>query len=347
MESAFSWIFLVAIAIAFLSMASAGAQDALAPVRNLTDYPNADGSLPDGLDNGVDDTSAVDAALAVGPGVVRIPAGHFRFADVTIPPDVTLIGAGRGTVIHKGDAATIFRQDTGSRWILRDMVLHGGAEGDWKEREDLGHSGVFVKGSTEWEISGLVVRNTSGAGIRMLWVYSASPWKTNGTVLNVQAVGNYVGIRFDERAEYINASALGCWENVIGCVIHGGNVKITNSNFNSNLTGLLIDDKSNGSHGSITNCLINHNLEYSLVCRNVANGMLIDACCFFDGTMLIEDCVGVSVTSGIISCPVKVTGDRANRIADNYVIPKGRVFDVSPSTIVQNNFTADGPADAK
>ena len=342
MESAFSWIFLVAIAVACLSMASAGAEHPPGVVRNLSDYPNADGSPPDGLDNAIDDTPAVAAALAAGPGVVRMPAGHFRFGDVTVPVDVILIGAGRGTVVHKTDADTIFRQESVNNWILRDMVLDGGAEGDWKEREDLGQSAVLVKGAIEWEISGLVVRNVSGAGIQMMGVYSSGPWKTNGTIINVQAFRNYAGLRFDERAEYINASALGCWENVIGCVIHGGNIKVTNSNLNSNLTGLFVEDKSNGSHGSVTNCLINHNVEMSLHCRNVGNGMIIDSCCFFDGTMLIEDCVGVSVTSGIIACPVKVAGDRANRIADNFLI--GPSFDVSPSTIVQNNFASDGPS---
>jgi len=345
MGSVFPWSVTVVVVMALAVLASAGAQQAPAFARNLRDFPNADGEPPDGLDNGVDDTVAMRAALDAGPGVVRIGPGHYRFGDVTIPAEVTVVGAGRGTVVHKSGAKTIFRQDKGNGWILRDMVLDGGAEGDWKERQDLGESGILAKSSTEWEISGVVVRNVSGAGIQMTSVYSSGPWKTNGTIMNVQATGNYAGVRFDERAEYINVSALGCWENVVGLVIHGGNIKVTNSNFNSNLTGILIEDKSNGSHGSITNCLVNHNVEYSLRCRNVTNGMPVDACCFFGGTMLIENCKGVSVTSGIISCPVKVTGKSVNRIADNYVISGSLTLESPESTIVQDNFTAAGAWD--
>ena len=345
MSSVFPWSMAVVVVIALAVLSSAGAQEVPAFARNLRDFPNADGKPPDGLDNGADDTGAMRAALGAGPGVVRIGPGHYRFGDVTIPAGVTVKGAGRGTVIHKSDAETIFRQDKSNNWILRDMVLDGGAEGDWKERKDLGETCILVKSSIEWEISGIVVRSVSGAGIQMTGVYSSSPWKTNGTILNVQATGSYAGVRFDERAEYINASALGCWENVIGLVIHGGNIKVTNSNFNSNLTGVLIEDKSNGSHGSITNCLVNHNLEYSLRCRNVTNGMPVDACCFFGGTMLIEDCVGVSVTSGIISCPVKITGKGVNRIAGNYVISGSLTLQSPESAIVQDNFTSAGPWD--
>ena len=343
MGSVFPWSVTVVVVMALVLLSAAGAQEAPVFSRNLRDFPNAGGDPPDGLDNDVDDTVAMRAALAAGPGLVRIGPGHYRFGDVTIPAGVTVVGTGRGTVVHKSDAKTIFRQDKNNNWILRDLVFDGGAEGVWKERKDLGESAILVKSSIEWEISGVVVRNVSGAGIQMTGVYSSSPWKTNGTIANVQATGCYAGVRFDERAEYINASALGCWENVIGLVIHGGNVKVTNSNFNSNLTGVLIEDKSNGSHGSITNCLVNHNLKYSLHCRNVTNGMPVNACCFFGGTMLIENCKGVTVTSGIISCPVKVTGKSVNRIADNYIISGSLTLESPESAIVQGNFTADGP----
>lgn len=44
--------------------------------RNLLDYRNADGRAPGGPEPGAaDDTPAVRAALAEGPGVVFVPAG--------------------------------------------------------------------------------------------------------------------------------------------------------------------------------------------------------------------------------------------------------------------------------
>jgi len=308
--------------------------------RDLRDYANADGKVPDGLDNAVDDTRAMQSALSAGPGIVRIAPGHFCFGDVEIPSDVLVVGSGWSTVIHSNSAKVIFRQENVKRWILRDMVLDGGAEEDWKQRKDLGQSGILIDHSAEWEISGLVIRNMNGAGVEMSFVYSSALWKNNGTIINVQATRNFAGIRFNKRAEYINSSALGCYENVVGCIIHGGNIKITNSNINSNLTGILIEDKENGSHGSITNCLVNHNLKYSILCRGVGNGMVINSCCFFGGTLLIKDSEGVNITSGIIACHVKVTGEKTNRIAGNNIQgDKGTfTFEFAPSTIIQDNF---------
>ncbi len=308
--------------------------------RDLRDFTNADGKIPDGLDNEIDDTRAMKSALSVGPGIVRIPPGHFCFGDVEIPSDVLVVGSGRATVVHSNGAEVIFRQEKRNRWILRDMVLDGGAEGDWKQRKDLGQSGISMEHSTEWEISGLVIRNMNGAGVEISFVYSAAPWKNNGTIINVQATGNFAGIRFGKRAEYINSTALGCYENVNGCIIHGGNISITNSNFTSNFTGILMEDKENGSHGSITNCLVNHNLKYAVLCRGVRNGMVINSCCFFGGTLLIQDSEGVNVTSCIIACHVKVTGENTNRIAGNHIRgDKGAfTYEFEPSTIVQDNF---------
>ena len=312
-------------------------------IRDVADYRNADGLPPDGVDNGTDETSAVTAALRDGPGCVRIGPGCYRFGDVTVPAGVTFMGSGRATVITSNGAGRILSQENVNEWRVRDMLFDGEASGPWAEREDLGQCGICVKGSVEWEISGVVIRNVSGAGIQLESVYSASPFRSNGTLLNIQATGCYAGIRFDRRAEYINAGTLGCWENEFGCVIHGGNTKITNSNFNSNLTGLFIEDKDNGSHGSISNCLVNHNLQHSLHCRNAANGMLIDGCCFFGGTMDIQDCAGINLTSSIICCPVTVGGVHACRVSGNYVIPRDLAFTFSESTLVQTNFTADGP----
>lgn len=314
--------------------------------RTLRNYTNADGAAPDGLANGSDDTVALQAAMAGGPGVVETGPGFFRCGDVTIPAGVTLVGAGRATVIRSNGAKRIFSQEKVNEWRLRDLTLDGEAEGDWRKRKDESRNGVFVTACGDFEISGIEARNFNGAGVQLTWIYTASPFRTNANLFNIMAVGNYAGIRFDERAEYMNASMLGCHANVFGCVIHAGNVKITNSNFTSNLTGVYIEDKDNGSHGSISNCLINHNERYSLHCREVRNGMVIGDCCFFDGDMLLENCVGVNVSSGILSCSITSAGSGTNRIAGNFVIPeKNGRWEFSEATIVRDNFTRAGPWD--
>ena len=53
----------------------------------------------------------------------------------------------------------------------------------------------------------------------------------------------------------------------------------------------------------------------------------------------------MNLTSGTISCNIKTVGPAANRIAGNYIIPRGHAFEFSPATIVDGNFTESGPWD--
>jgi len=321
--------------------------------RNLKDYSNADNRTADGLDNDTDDTIAFQAAFADGPGIVFVPPGFYRCGDLLLPAGVTLKGAGPATVIRSNGAKKIFNQH-GSDWALRDFVLDGEAQGNWKldmddpgsgwkTQKDLGYAGIFLRGCTGFEISGVVVRNFSGTGIHIEYT-GKSPycrWATRGNIFNLVASGNHVGLRFDERAEYMNAAMLTCQGNVIGCVINAGNVKITNSNFTNNETGMIVEDKDNGSHGSISNCLLNHN-RLSLLCRNVKYGMIFGNCCFF-GPIRIENSTGVNIADGIIGSGLTIEGDGANRFAGNYITRENPGFKFPPSTTVAGNYTPQGP----
>jgi len=105
----------------------------------------------------------------------------------------------------------------------------------------------------------------------------------------------------------------------------------------------VIEDKDNGSHGSISNCLMNHNERYALFCNGVQNGMAINNCCFFFGSIRIEASKGVNITNGMLACPVSIDGPNANRLGGNLVFPTHGAFTLAPSTIVDGNFTQDGP----
>ncbi|MBI3985538.1 MAG: hypothetical protein HY343_01345 [Lentisphaerae bacterium] len=315
--------------------------------RILGNYRNADGRFPDGLEDDADDTQALRLALAEGPGLVFVPPGSYRFGDVTVPPGVTFFGAGQGTVVRLAKGAKrIFHQKDVNDWRLRDMRLDGGAALEsWPTRQDLGEHGVEASGCSGFEISGLVVNNFNGAGIHLSHT-AASPycqWATAAAVFNIAAGGNHTGIRLDTRAEYMNASMLTCQGNSIGCAIHGGNVKIANSNFTNNLTGMLIEDHDNGSHGAISNCLLNHNRQWALRARHVAHGMCLDNCAFFCGGIHLEHCKGVNISASIIACNVTTLGDGVNRIANNFMIIRNETFDFSPTTIIESNFTDKGP----
>ena len=312
--------------------------------RCLSDYANEDGSIPDGKDNATDDTSALRKALGEGPGVVYVGPGLYRWGNVSIPPGVAVVGAGRGTVVRSDGADQIFAQRDVSDWAIRDMVLDGEAEGDWHEREDAGHNGIFTEGCWGFEIVGVTVRNFNGAGVQLSRTnLGQAGFTAGGNLARITAYQHHIGVRFDTRAEYINATQLSCFHNVIGCVIHAGNAKLAASNFGTNVDGIVIEDKENGSHGAISNCLVNHNERYALLCRNARNAMAIDGCCFFYGSILLEDSVGINITSGQIGCSVAAAGEGVNRIAGNHILHTDMFeYEFSDSTIVEGNFTAEG-----
>lgn len=333
---------LLVLTAVLLDLDPSTAKDGPLPhARLLSDYRNDDGSAPDGEDDATDDTPALRKALADGPGLVCLGPGSYRFGEVTIPSNVSVVGAGSATVVRSSGPKHIFTQKGVHEWALRDLVLDGAAQEDWHKRKDTGEVGLFISGCWGYEVVGVAFRNFSGIGLQI--EHSGAGWINGGNLDRITATGNSVGIRFDTRAEYINATALGCFNNVTGCILHAGNAKITASNFTTNTDGIVIEDKDNGSHGSISNCLINHNERYALLGRKVKNGMAISDCCIFYGTILLEDCIGVNLTNGILGCTVKTDGKGVNRIAGNYVIPEGWQFDFTPSTIVEDNFTENGP----
>ena len=311
--------------------------------RALCDFTNADGKTPTGKNTTTDDTVAMQKALAVGPGIVYIDAGYYRVGEVSIPAGVAVIGAGASTVIRSNGAKDIFNQQGSHDWAIHNLTLDGEAAGKWEERKDMGFTGIAIEHCWGYELTGVVLRNFNGTGLHITHTdLPGAGWCNGGNLDRVTASGNYIGIHFDLRAEYINATELNCSYNITGCLIHAGNAKVVASNFSLNTDGLVIEDKENGSHGIIANCMLNHNNRYALLAKGALNGMNITGCCFFYGTLQLENSVGINVSGGSISCFVTTIGTKANRIAGNYIIPETFTFTLAPSTIVEGNFTEKG-----
>ncbi|MCX5661066.1 MAG: hypothetical protein NTW19_15365 [Planctomycetota bacterium] len=307
---------------------------------------------PSGLSEADDVTAALQAELDRGPGIVHLVAGRYVCAELRVPSNVTLAGEGAATVLLLPELSgtrpatwAIIRQDEATGFELRDLTLDGQAQGPWEQRDDAGESGVITHRCWGYSLSGLTIKRFRGAGLQLTRTRlapDAAPFSNGGALDRIVAHDNFIGVRFDIRAEYLNATRLDCHHNVTGCVVHTGNVKLCNSNFCTNTDGVLIEDKENGSHGSISNCLINHNFRLALAARNAGNSMTIDNCCFFYGAIEIIDSAGIGVTSGLINCHIRTRGPRANRIAGNYIIPGEYEFDFAPATRVEGNYTDAG-----
>ena len=190
-------------ALFFLSAPMTAREGTRPPGRNLTDYANPDGRPPDGIDDGTDDTPAPRQAVAAGPGVVYVGPGFYRWGKVSIPSGVAVVGAGAATVVRSSGPKQIFVQKAAQEWVIRDLVLDGEAKGDWKERRDAGQNGIFTEGCWGFEIAGVVLRNFNGAGLELTQTNLGAAGSSHGGNLErITATGNYVGVRFDIRAEY-------------------------------------------------------------------------------------------------------------------------------------------------
>lgn len=312
--------------------------------RLLADYQNDDGSRPDGQASTRDDSSALQKALDGGPGMVRLGPGTFRIREVTIPDDVTLVGAGAATILQASGGRPVFLQQNRHAWRLRDVTIQGEAAGDWRQRTDQGLHGMVLEGCWGYEVSGVAFQSFNGAGLQIGRTNNqAAGFSDGGVLTRLTARENFIGIRFDTRAEYVTASHLHCLHNVTGLLMHAGNSNISSSNIGENIDGLVLADHENGSHGSVTNCLINHNQRHALWASNVENGMAISNCCFFYGTIRLENCRGMNITSGLISASIATAGPEFNRISGNHIIPLSFTFQFAPATLLEGNFTKDGP----
>ncbi len=315
--------------------------------RWLADFNNDDGSHPDGQTRDQDDSSALQRALNAGPGVVRIGPGTFYMHDVGIPEDVELIGSGSATVLRTAAGRPVISQKDVTGWKLRDLVLQGEASGDWTKRTDLKSHGLVIEGCHGYEVTGVTVRDFRGAGVQIGRTnLPASGWADGGRLSQVTAHGCAIGVRFDTRGEYVTASQVHCYNNVTGVIIHAGNVNLANCNLGANLDGVLIEDHENGSHGSLSGCLINHNQRDAIRCENAENGMVITGCCVFYGTIRLENCSGITLSSNLLSCGITTSGDKFNRIAGNHIIPGEHLgstpFTFAAATQVTGNYTKEG-----
>lgn len=314
------------------------------PERWLHTYSNDDGSRPDGNIAARDDSSALKKALAAGPGIVRIGPGHYRLSEVLIPAGVSLLGTGHGTVLQATGSKPVFKQTAVSDWRLRDVTVHGEATGPWQQRTDAGAHGIVIEGCWNYEVTGVQIKDFAGAGLQISRTNLPNSGFSNGGIINaIVASGNFIGVRFDTRGEYVTASQLMCQHNVTGVTIHAGNTNIANSNIGTNTNGIIIEDHENGSHGSLTGCLVNHNERYALLARNSLNAMAISNCCFFYGTIQLENCEGFNITSSLLGCNVRTIGDLPNRFAGNHVSGEGQLFEFAPATLLDGNFSKTGP----
>ena len=311
--------------------------------RHLKDFLGPGEFAPDKDDPQRDDSALLQRALNAGPGKVRLDPGTLLCRNVSVPSGVMLVGSGSATIIRSRSVEPVFAQKKCRDWTIRDLVVEGKGEGNWHLRDDAEHVGILIDGCHAYEISGVTLRNFDGAALQITHTNLADAAFSNGGKLErITAVGNHTGVRFGVRGEYVTATQLNCSRNIAGCVINAGNTNIAASNFCGNFDGLILEDRENGSHGTIQGCLLNHNERYALRARTVDNGMTFSGCCFYYGAIELRDCSGVNMVNGQINCHVTVLGKSANRFAGNLIVPDHYQFRFDQATLLHDNFSKVG-----
>ena len=132
-------------------------------------------------------------------------------------------------------------------------------------------------------VSNCRIKSFSGAGI--LARDTGTPIDHNLMVNNCTLNNNGAGVFIQRNSEFNKISNCTIVGNYYGIINRGGNNNISNCGVDSNVVGIQINNEegSNGGHGTITGCSINHsdnNTGYGLIISGTGR-MLVSNCNFY------------------------------------------------------------------
>ena len=227
-------------------------------------------------------------------GVCRLANGIYYVSGITMPVKSSIIGEGRGTEIRllasveSGTAVTMNAQCT-----LRDLTVSGGytdrTPATDQDPEVGTRNGIEWTGDTmeNGAIENCCVRNFTGAGIYLHDTSTATNKQL--AISDCYLMGNDVGIDIRKNSEFNKIENSTFYKNYIGIRNRGGNNNISNCGIDWNANGILIDNDegSNGGHGTITGCSVNHTgYANGSNGRAVGDGIVVEG----TGRMVISNC---------------------------------------------------------
>lgn len=172
-----------------------------------------------------------------------------------------------------------------------------------------------------------------------IWaINTGTPVDKNLIISNCVMYNNNVGIFLVKDVEFARISNCSIYRNYIGYYNRGGNNNIDTCGIDANVIGILIDDivGSNGGHGTICNCSINHsdsNTGYGLIISGTGR-MLVSNCNLYFSKIKLENTsgnvisncgfgtsAGWEIAGGTCSiftnCMIRSTSDTPITVTDN------------------------------
>lgn len=247
----------------------------------------------------VDLTGDIQNMLA-SYGTVVLGPGEYRIANLVMPDDSSIRGAGDATVLVVVDGTQGLIPGSGcsiSNLKLRPQNPgHTGSAGTTE-------AGIYIQGNGSsapfkylTRIENVTCEGFNRAGIE---IRNTGYWVANGAQIHgCKLVNNYYGIYLHTFAEFIRMSDCLIYGNQYGIMNCSGNNTFINCDVTENVTGVYIEGGStkegadtcaNNGHGSFIGGTINHsdgNNGYAVICRGVDNGFIFSGVNIWYGKIL-------------------------------------------------------------
>lgn len=299
------------------------------------------------------DRAAAIQTMLDSTGYCKLGPGIFYISGVDLNNYNRIEGSGPSTEVHllKTAGAKNYCFKMGNYCSISNMNLYG-ANSSYTIQETIeDEHGILFSANADGEESGPSFRAYCTVQDCQFWKFAGGGITCHNTgygtycslyVVNCLMESCCVGINIDYWSEYhkfTNCCAHGCW---YGCINNGGNNIINSCNFSSNKVGILMDNSSgkmiNNSHGTISNCAINHtnsNTGDGIKAIGMSNGEMITGCQFFYSNIELVNCSGFVFNSNLFGGstvnPITLDGGGYNSFI-------GNAFNKAPSAInIRNN----------
>lgn len=259
--------------------------------------------------NDLSDRTADIRAKLEQYGTCHLGSGMFVVSGLDMPDKTTLTGEGGATELLLPAAEQAgYVVKIGSFCTIRDLFLQGDPK-QTQRPEGVGERhGILFEGTATLKdysnqprnsiISGCFITGFSGGGITCRDTGYSTISSLIVSHCHIMYCG--VGINISHFSEYHKFDSILSEKNCYGLINNGGNNMFVNCGFNSNTTGVLMDNAQgqspNNSHGSMVGCTINHtdgNNGIGIMSLGTKAGYIFTGCQVFYSKIVIEDSDGL------------------------------------------------------
>lgn len=294
-------------------------------------------------------------------GVCHLGPGKFVVTGIDIPDYSALIGSGDRTVVVLADSVTAgYAVKLNNYSTVYGLRINGGSTAQGTSSTVGTRHGILFEGTKQSGQTGGVTKKKSKIDKCTINNFSGGGIACTGTGVdldsNLLISDCFVdhcgaGIYIPYYSEFHRISNCAFTYNYYGCVDNGGNNNFVNCDFSGNKVGILIDNSNNQSpnvsHGSFSNCSVNHSYSDAGVINEgtaikllKANlGEIFTGMQIFYGAIVLDDCVGIRFIGANVGSKVPIT-----IMNSNVVTFSDCTFKENPthadSTFTQSNNTA-------